>query len=309
MRTMLDFIKKILFWPRIRRWLIIWEQKKIAKFCDKLIERYCKEGIVYNFSPKKTLKGKKIIWQYWGQGFEDCNIPPLVCKCLSSVYEFCSTDEYEIIRLSDENFSEYIDLPNNIVVKLKNIHKAFFSDLLRCCLLTVYGGCWLDATVLLTGKIPDKYWKQDFFMFQRDDAEPYKKYWEHAFAYYYGWGTNFKVKVLNSIFFCQKGNSFITDLRNLLLFVWSENENLPTYFFFQILFNELLSIKYKNFNCLLEGDCIPHYLQQIINDDTFNIASFEDTLKLTTIHKLTYKIKQDSYERLVKLLERDKLDK
>ncbi len=300
--VLLNFIKKIVFWPRIRKYRIIHVHRKTAEYCNRLIKSYDDGDIAYNLLPKKVLKDKKIIWQYWGQGFEDSEIPLLVRKCLSSVDKYCDTDEYEIIRLSDKNFSEYVDFPKCIVDKLEKIPKAFFSDLLRCCLLSIYGGCWLDTTVLLTGRISERYWKQNFFLFQRDNSECNKEYWENAFAYYYGWGEEFKVKVLSSVFFSHRGNEFVVDLRNILLFFLEKNNKLPTYFFFQILFNELLEVKYKNFNCVLEGDCIPHYLQQILNDDNFHIASLEETLKLTTIHKLTYKI-EGNYERLVKLLD------
>lgn len=301
--NILDFIKKYFFWTKIRRFKIIWEHKKTAMFCRELINDYFKKKPTYFLKPKKKLRSQKIVWQYWGQGFDKDKLPPIVRVCFYSVDKFCGNKEYEIIRLSDENISEYIDIPQNIVGKFEKLHKAFFSDLLRCCLLTTYGGCWLDSTILLTGKIPDKYWNLDFFVFQRDNSEPNKKYWENAFAFYYGWGSDFKVKMLSSIFFCKKNNKVITDLRNILLFFWSENDFLPNYFFFQILFNELIETKYKDSNCLLEGDCIPHYLQQIINDDKFKISSLEDTLNLTMMHKLTYKC-NGTCEQLVKLLNR-----
>lgn len=257
LEVLLSFIKRIIFWPRIRKCRIIHEHKKTAEYCNRLIKCYDNEGITYNLLPQKELKDKKIIWQYWGQGFDDPDMPLLVRKCLSSVDKFCDIDEYEIIRLSDKTISEYIDFPKCIVGRLGKISKTFFSDLLRCCLLSMYGGCWLDATVLLTGRISERYWEQDFFLFQRDDSERNKEYWENAFAYYYGWGEEFKVKMLSSVFFCHRGNEFIVDLRNILLFFLQKNDKLPTYFFFQILFNELLEVKYKNFNCALEGDCIP----------------------------------------------------
>lgn len=308
MKRLLDFLKKNMGWPQIRKCRIIQAHKKTAGFCDRLIQRYYEEGITYNLVPKKKVKSSKIIWQYWGQGIDDPDMPLIVKRCFASVDKFCTGDEYEVIRLSDKNVSEYIELPQEVAATFKVSGKTFFSDLLRVCLLTVYGGCWLDATVLLTGKIPERYWSQDFFLFQRDESERNQKYWENAFAYYYGWGEDFKVKVLNSIFFCQKDNDFIVDLRNILLLFWSENDRLPDYFFFQILFNELLETKYKDCNCVLEGDCLPHYLQQMINDDNFHIASLEETLKLTTIHKLTYK-SENGYERLVKLLDEGCKDK
>ncbi len=299
----LDWIKKLLFWPLIRKRMIIREHRIAAKYCRELISRYYQKKPVFNLAPKKVLPDKKIIWQYWGQGFDDRHMPPLVRLCLDSVERYCDKEEYEIIRLSDKDISDYIDLPVGIAEKYKDTHRAFFSDLLRCCLLTVYGGAWLDATVLLTDKIPERYWKQEFFMFQRDDTEANKDYWENAFSYYYGWNKRFRVNVLSSIFFSKKSNPLILDLRNILLLFCTLNEKLPNYFFFQILFNELLDVKYAQSNCMLESDCVPHYLQQIINDEHFKIASFEEALNLTSIHKLTYK-SEGGYERLISLIEK-----
>lgn len=147
----------------------------------------------------------------------------------------------------------------------------------------------------------DSYWEEEFFLFQRDNSEKNKKYWEKSFAYYYGWYPGFKVKILNSVMFCKKNNLIVTKLRNILLFFWTYHDKLPNYFFFQILYNELVvkKLNYKVF--LLEGDCIPHYLQQLINDPLFDIASFEDILKLTNIHKLTNKF-DGCYEKLVNLI-------
>lgn len=297
----IDMIKKLLFWPQIRKQMILHQHKETARYCHSLMDEYYNNPPMEDFVPKKSFKGKKLIWQYWGQGFSSKDLPPIVSICFESVDRFCNTDEYEIIRLSDETISEYIDFPKDAMMIKNKLPKFFFSDLLRCCLLTVYGGCWLDATVLITGKIPQKYWEYDFFMYQRDDREPHKRYWENAFAYYYGWQRTYKVRVLNSIFFCKKNNVLITDLRNILLLFLSREENLPNYFFFQILFNELIETRYKDSNCPLEGDCLPHYLQQIINDDKFDIASVDETLKMATIHKLTYKSKNCS-ERLSLLL-------
>ena len=146
------------------------------------------------------------------------------------------------------------------------------------------------------------YWEYDFFMFQRDNKESHKQYWENAFAYYYGWQQGYKVRVLNSIFFCKKDTLVISNLRDILLLFWHKDIPFPNYFFFQILFNELISNQYKDLNCPLEGDCLPHYLQQLINDDKFDIASLDEILRMITIHKLTYKSRGGA-EKLFRLLE------
>ena len=62
----------------------------------------------------------------------------------------------------------------------------------------------LDVTILLTNRLPGKYEKLDFFYVQRSDDEKDKDYWENAFAYYFGWESDFKVRVLNSIIFATK---------------------------------------------------------------------------------------------------------
>ena len=48
---------------------------------------------------------------------------------------------------------------------MHNLIVHFFSDLLRVALLKAYGGVWLDVTILLTNRLPGKYEKLDFFMF------------------------------------------------------------------------------------------------------------------------------------------------
>lgn len=114
---------------------------------------------------------------------------------------------------------------------------------------------WSDEGVVLGKR---------FFVYQRDDTEKNKKYWENAFAYYYGWYPGFKVRMLNSIIFSRRNNMIITKMRNLLLFFWTTHDRIPNYFFFQILYNELINNN-SHYNVVpVESDCLPHYLQQLI---------------------------------------------
>ncbi|MBQ2527003.1 MAG: capsular biosynthesis protein, partial [Bacteroidales bacterium] len=59
----------------------------------------------------------------------------------------------------------------------------------------------------------------------------------------------------------------------------------PDYFFFQILFDVLPSFG----DYPLVSDCLPHYLQQSINDPSFPLMDKDEILKKIHIHKLTYK--------------------
>lgn len=156
-------------------------------------------------SPKKEdLVGKKIIWQYWGQGIESEKLPAVVQLCFDSVTQY--SEEYEVIRLTDTNINEYVDLDHSVwerYIKYKDAgyKAAFFSDVLRVALLSCYGGIWLDATVLMTGSIPQECTSLPFFAYQRDNNQKHRSKWQKRTPTYFGWGKDFKVRFLSSIMF------------------------------------------------------------------------------------------------------------
>ncbi len=271
----------------IRFRLILKKHFKVANFWHSYITKYFNGKLEkFTFIPKVDLKDKKIIWQYWGQGIDD-NLPEVIKICFKSVDKH--KGDYEVIRLTDKTINDYIDFPQFILDKLedKTISKTHFSDILRLALLKAYGGVWLDATILLTDKLPKEYEKMDYSMYQRSDNEQHKKYWENVYAYYYSWNTKFKVRVLNSIIFAKKDNYVISVLLDLLLNFWKENSKIPDYFFFQILYNELMSYKLKPYNCRIENDCIPHFFQTKLNGD-FPYMTYKEIIATTSIHKMAY---------------------
>ena len=287
---MIKFFKKVIFWSKIREQIILHSHQRTASICRALISEYQHSEKRYSISPKKDFGNKRIIWQYWAQGFTDTQLPPVVRICVNSVDKYCAGEQYEIIRLSDANIDDYISIPDEIKKNLHKYSRAFYSDFLRCALLGSYGGCWLDVTVLLTGPIPEKYWEQNIFLFQRLTTESDKKYWENAFAFYYGWNKRFKVRMLSSIMFCKKHNPLVATISGIINKFIAKGDAIPNYFFLQILFNELINSEFKEQNCEIVSDCIPHYLQQYINDPQFrNLHSPEEIFALTPIHKLTYK--------------------
>lgn len=279
----IQFLKKCSFWHLIRQKRITYQHARVAELCKQLTV----ENNVIIINPIRNDLPKDTIWQYWAQGYD--NVPEVVKQCLDSVDKW--KGDYTIIRLTDANLSDYIQLPDYIIEKKKQgiIPLAQFSDILRVCLLSTYGGVWLDATILLTGPLPQRYSDMEFFVFQRDPKEPNKKYWENAYAYYYGWSKGFRVNMLNAVIFAKKDSVVVTEMAQLLLTYWKNNDELPDYFFFQILFDVLINDKLKGQNCPIESDCTPHLLQQSINDPKFNLATKEEIMNRTSIHKLTYK--------------------
>lgn len=284
-------VKKLLpmkLWNARRTASIIGQHRRVADFWTPVIEAYDKGEIErYAWEPKKELDTAKVIWQYWGQGIDKNSLPEIVQICFDSVDR--NKGDYQVIRLTDATISEYIDLPEFVWSKRENeqFTRTLFSDLLRIALLSTYGGVWLDATILLTGTLPDTYGTYDFFMFQRSDEEKNKRYWEGVYAYYFGWRIDFKVRVLNSILFARKGSLVISTLKDLLLYFWKTQDSVPDYFFFQILFNELMAGRLSDKNCPVINDCIPHIIQTKING-MYDDVSFEEALRLSNIHKMAY---------------------
>lgn len=252
-----------------------------------MVSEMKREGFEMGIRAKKNLTGKKIIWQYWGSGY--AGVPALVEMCLKSVEKHCPADEYLIIRLSDENIGDYIEFPEAVKKNRHLYSDTHFSDMLRCCLLYLYGGCWLDATILLTGRIPAEIESGELFMYQRTEHEKDRKYWENAFAFYYGWSENFKVRILTSIMCARQGTGRLLEITTSLLYFFSKGYRLPDYFFNQLLWYHIENGDFRHALTPVISDCIPHYMQQYINDPQFNLCTLEQILARTSIHKLTYK--------------------
>lgn len=272
----------------IRKRIIMAKQRMAASMLKELVED-CDAGKLEKpvFKPLVDLpKDKPVVWQYWAQGMK--NVPPMVRICMDSVDKYAALD-CRIIRLSDDNLADYIEIPDWLAKRRASgqMSVAHFSDILRCLLLTTYGGLWLDACTLLTGKLPDMLFKYDFFIYQRDSSEPHKKYWESTFAYYWGWDKDFMVNILIGIMGAKSGDRVIADMTAMLLAFWKDHKKAPDYFFFQILF-DLYIKKHMEQNCPIYNDCVPHMLRQTINGG-YPYMSVPEILNTTTVHSLNYK--------------------
>lgn len=277
------------FWSYLRRCRILAKHKQVSAFWQSVIGDYYNRKLPkHHVLPRKALDTDKIIWQYWGQGFQDGNIPEIVSLCTASIDQH--KGNYTVIRLDDASVKEYLDMPAFVWEKLDNVsgfNRTFFSDLLRVALLKVYGGVWLDATIFLSGSLPPYLEQHEYFLYQRDPYEQYKRYWESTYAYYWGWHSDFKVQVLNSIIFAQKGSEMMTVLLELILYYWHTQDKIVDYFFFQILYQELVTGKLLDKRCPIISDTIPHLLQSKLNGGC-GFISYEEVFAKGNIHKMSY---------------------
>lgn len=268
-------------WRKLREYKILSAHRRVAAVCEQLVADYTARQVRFDIYPKKSFPTDRIIWQYWSQGYGQ--VPGVVEKCLASVDRYAG--DYTIVRLSDANLSDYLDIPDFILQKRDRMSLAHFSDVLRLMLLKAYGGIWMDATLLLTAPIPEEYTRQDFFVFRRDPCEPDIKYWRNVYAYYFGWAKGFRVNMLNSFIVSRKDAEPVSSLCDLMLLWWQDHDDVPDYFFFQILYDVFAPAS----ACPVVSDTLPHYLQQSEHDPAFSLMPREEIVKRIPIHKLTYK--------------------
>lgn len=114
----------------------------------------------------------KKIWVMWWQGQE--SMPPLVKACFNSLIKNAPAG-YEIILLTENNWKDYVDIPEFIIDKFYdgNISITHFSDIIRFALLNKYGGVWLDSTILCSKKIPESFFTSSFFGISISETNKY----------------------------------------------------------------------------------------------------------------------------------------
>lgn len=103
------------------------------------------------------------VWVCWWQG-ED-SMPELVKMCFRRLKDTLPYDIVELHLITFDNYRDYVEFPEHIERKFKEkkITMTTLSDILRFCLLSKYGGFWMDATVFFTGDFPKEYLEKPFY--------------------------------------------------------------------------------------------------------------------------------------------------
>lgn len=114
--------------------------------------------IILNQPPKCIYEPHpKIIWTFW----DDPNtVPATVKMCMNTWRKY--NPNYEIILLTKENYSRYVDIPKDLV-EHANFNDCIqrFSDLVRIHVMAKYGGIWSDASVLMSEPLDNWIFKTD----------------------------------------------------------------------------------------------------------------------------------------------------
>lgn len=219
------------------------------------------------------------IWICWFQGIE--NAPDIVQKCYRSVKEHIT--DREIVLITEENFRDYVVFPEFIQKKIEAgiISKTHLSDLLRLELLIRYGGTWMDATILCTNVCPDYMLDSELFLFQ--NLKP---------------GLNGHCSSISSWFITSEKDNKILKLTLALLYeYWRKNEALVDYFllhdFFQLACEAYPEVWKK---VMPFSNSTPHILLLRLFEQ-YDEKIWIEINHQTSIHKLTYKFKQEETEK------------
>ena len=230
-----------------------------------------------NIDKKEEEKSNKI-WICWFQGIEKA--PELVKACYNSVVK--NYNDKQIIVLTEENYKQYVDIPEYILKKWEKgyITFAHFSDILRIELLSKYGGLWLDSTIFTTKK-SDLVFNDniELFVFKQVDLD--RK-------------NSLTVVASNWLIYANKDNNIINLTKKLLYQYWKDYNHAINYNIFHIFFKFATEVykdewdKVPTFN-----NISPHILQFELNDD-FEEVRFNQIRGMSDFHKLNWRIKSEN---------------
>lgn len=178
-----------------------------------------------NKNDNKIQKRSNKIWTCWLQGVE--NAPILVKKCIESIKN--NFKDEEVIVITEENYQNYIHIPDYIVNKWKNgiISNAHFSDIIRIYLLTEYGGVWMDSTVyILSSNIPKYFYESPLFVFSNMKR-------------------NSLINISNWYICAYSHNLILEKVKELLTEYWKK-ENCAIHYFIFHMFFKMASDEYKD---------------------------------------------------------------
>lgn len=247
----------------------------------ELLNRYCSqvygniEELDYGELPRNDLSDKDKIWWCWLQGADKA--PELVKACRRSLDKLGR----DIVQIDEANFAEYADLPDHLIdcYRSGRMSAAHFTDLIRLELLTERGGTWIDATAFVSDAnlMDEVILKSNLFAFRAIRADYISRY-----ATYDNW-----------LIHASKPSYILEDIKRMLYAYWSREEGLKHYFLFHILMN-LACERHRDEEAGIPiWSTEPCHILQLEMLKPYNRSRYEQILRMSDVHKLTYKYDKD----------------
>lgn len=264
----------------------------------KIIETYllkisCYKDLNNNTENNKLNDDKHYIWVFWWQGAN--NMPDIVSRCYKQLV--LTNNDYDIVFLDKNNFSEYVEFPTYILSKIgKDISITHFSDILRVNLLYKYGGIWVDSTLFFLKKIPKEYFTYNFFSI-KDNITSSMSVAKHR------WTTFFICSSKNSAVMGKLTYMFNTYIKKHNTFI----DYLLFDYFLDIIYNNDKNFKsiiddmpYTNFNvhCMekLKEYADNAFINEIINNNLFIKMTYKNLTENSLLkYNSNYKLLINNY--------------
>lgn len=239
-------------------------------------------GITAPPAPESDGKEEEKIFCLWFQ--DEDKAPEIVKKCLARLREKYGK---RVVFLNEKTLGNYITLPDFIMRKWrkKQIIPANFSDIVRIELLSRYGGYWFDATVFLTGEIPEVVENSDFFMYVAS-----KRYFSRMF-------------VQTCFMRARKGNPLLMMWRELIFEYWRRENKAIDYFLVHYLLKFLVNNNEEAaalFSQMPKIEQDPtHELWYKIGNDPFDMEKYREMTEKIFFQKCSYKKGSKAIEKII----------
>ena len=214
---------------------------------------------------------EKQVWICWLQGME--NAPQIVQDCYASVCYWMK--DWKITVITADNMNEYVQFPDYIVRKWKEgvISNTHLSDLLRLELLIRYGGLWIDSTTYMTGTIPAYIDDSNFFVYRN------------------GWMDMEMINMGSWLIFSKYTNNIILlETQSLLYAYWKKYNYIKNYFLMHIFFRMVTDANPELWEQVPAINHIDSHLLMQELPKHYDENRCQQIMRLTPIHKLTYKV-------------------
>lgn len=248
-------------------------EKKLLPFFEK-----AESKISYNDTISEN---NGPIWLFWWQGEQ--SMPPIVKCCIKAIKSnSCGRKVNLVTQYNINSYLELSDISDRIMYlkNKENITLTFFSDIVRFKLLEKYGGLWLDATILVTDDIDNKYFSDIFTCSGYSDEDYFFVTEGDWCSFLIGGSAN------NPLFqfMCAFYEAY-----------WEKNDGLVDYFIIDYALKYAWSKNiggFKDFTIKHKNKINPNLfsLAPLLNNE-FDISIWNKLNKNTNMFKLTYKKK------------------
>ena len=234
--------------------------------------------------------GSATVWFCWLQGIDDA--PEIVKACYNSIKRNIPNREMKVIDA--KNWREYVGLPEYIVKKWEKGHipAALFSDLLRLELLILYGGTWIDSTVLCTGGSSSSTSEATKSMtkFQVPSVQEYLN--ADLFLFQYSRQGSKEISISNWFITARRNNEVLMVLREMLYAYWKDYDCVLDYYMFHLFFS-MIAKEYPEVIANMPYGYSPNSLVLLHHwGEKFDKRKWDKLTSQVCFHKLAFRVSE-----------------